>query len=107
MSCEAESVNRRRHERRPYRCIRRLAPYINDDVPAEEAFVEIQCRDLSAGGISFTTAAQPPALLLVVELAAPREPSCTVVARVVHCQDCGTEGRGFFLIGCQFIRRLR
>ena len=105
MSSVNEAVNRRRYERRPYVCTRRMAPY-GAGSPLARDYHDIECRDLSAGGIGFFAAEKPSSDDLRIELGEVQGSLCIVVARVVYCRLCCGEAIHRYNIGCQFIKRL-
>jgi hypothetical protein len=101
----SEDRNRRGKQRRGYRCIQRLAPCVDEQVPGLGAFRDVECQDLSAGGFSFLADTAPACELLAVELG--KAPVLIyVVARIVHISENWSGGERKILVGCRFTGRL-
>ena len=108
MASETANLERRRHQRNPYACVRRVAAYDGFSSPAEGDFCEVRCRDLSAAGISFLIQDRPPSGLLAIDLGDSAQAApCLVAARVVHCQGLTADGGAWCLVGCAFVKRLK
>jgi hypothetical protein len=120
---------RRRHQRQRFLGIQRLAPWDGCKFPAEDAFVEVPCYDLTRSGFSFFAHQRPSFEQLVVGFgqkpnllyisAKPVRFSPMLVfpsgraAHVGHapepirCSDpTGEIGMPMVLVGCRFLRRL-
>jgi len=92
--------------RRAYRYVQRIAPVIDDVMPKPDQFVEVQCNDISAGGISFFLDKPPDFDSLVVALG--REPALTYfTARVARVAGVDQDGPKVYLVGCKFTGRAR
>jgi len=95
---------RRRHPRRAYSYVQKIAPITGDGFPPRESFYEVQCHDISAGGFSFYADTPLVADALVVALGTP--PKLTyLVAQVAHLTRIERDGRKVFLIGCNYTDR--
>ncbi len=73
--------------------------------PAQNAFIEVQCFDLSSGGFSFWLDGRPDFQMLIVALGVPPHEKL-VSARVVRVEDISRQGQARFRVGCQFLRRI-
>jgi len=99
-------VDRRRSPRRDYPYRQRIAPCQGGSLPGPEDFVEVVCRDISAGGFSFLTEEPPDFTDLVIALGRP--PHVTHLAAGVRwVEEMEDDGKKQFLVGCQFRGRLR
>lgn len=101
----SEDRNRRGKQRRGYRCIQRLAPCADEQVPGLAEFRDVECQDLSAGGFSFLADTAPACEMLAVELG--KAPVLIyVMARVVHISENWSGAERKILVGCRFTGRL-
>ena len=99
------NVERRRKPRRSYPYIQRIAPILDGKRPDLDAFQEIQCNDISAGGFSFISDAPPVSDSYVVSLGCP--PKFTfLTAQVAHVTRVRHEGERRFLVGCNYVGRV-
>lgn len=105
-SVEAPERDRRRSKRMPYACTGMAAAYRAPEVPANEAFWMVRCRDLSRGGVSFYSPIKPSTSSLVLSLGSLDNVSCLLACRVVYCAYVGNQGQPQYLVGCEFLERL-
>jgi PAS domain S-box-containing protein len=82
-----------------------IAPMYNRRFPSREQFFEVECKDISAGGIAFRLPERPDFDTLVVLLGKPPTES-HFVAKVVRVAEEEHWGRVMFLIGCRFTGRV-
>ena len=91
--------------RNPYPYRQKIASMRSDQMPSEEDFFEVDCCDLSGGGMSFCLDDRPEFEDLVVALGRPPL-VMHFSARVVHVapvdRECGTVCR----VGCRFQQRV-
>lgn len=92
--------------RLPFTELQRVAPYDGGgELPDDDAFSEVRCHDLSAGGISFLCAEPPDSQTLVVQLG--KGPNVRyMIARVAHIVAVGESAEAQFRVGCSFVERL-
>ena len=91
-----------RHE---YRYVQRIAPAEGDQMPGWDEFIEVQCADLSGGGIALLLPERPNFRELIVALGRP--PSLVhFAAHVVYIREAPDGGRNKFQVGCRFLRRV-
>lgn len=92
--------------RRSFQYRQRIAPVVNKRLPAKRDFYEVQCRDISAGGISFLLDERPDFANLVVALGSPPLESFfgARIVRIVEARD--PEGVMRYLVGCRFTGRV-
>ena len=101
---EIES-DRREQARRAYPYKQRIAPMIDDRLPAQDRFEEVDCRDISAGGFSYLTEVKPDHKEIVVALGVP--PSLTYLsATVLHSRPTERDGQPTFVVGCRYTGRV-
>lgn len=97
-------AERRRSPRRPYRYRQLIAP-CGEQMPAAEDFIEVDCADISAGGLSFYYPERPAFSQVIVALG--QAPFLThFKAKVVRVVDLSNEAENRFLVGCQFTGRV-
>jgi hypothetical protein len=129
-----DSLRQRKLERRGRRRYRFwasqwIAPWDGGELPAEDAFFEVQCYDLTRGGFSFLLPELPQFPSLVVAFG--KSPRWIFIgSEVAHCsevllhasgliekiEDCsptrtaqplgGQSAKRMTLVGCRFVRRL-
>jgi len=100
------TVDMRSSPRRAYHYRQKIAPIYGGCIPARKDFFEVECRDISAGGIAFYLPRQPDFDSLVVSLGrAPKESYFT--ARVVRTEPVERSGQRMRLVGCCFTGRIQ
>ncbi len=122
-------AERRRHVRRPFPTVQRIAPSEGSSFPDADQFIPVICHDLTEGGFSFVMPTSPPFAMLVAELRGRKRPIYLLsqVQRVTQVALCSTgrivaldprapagpqrreeaEGIPMVLVGCRFLKRLR
>jgi len=99
-------VERRGRPRRAYRYRQRVAEVVDGMLPNVTDFDEVFCNDISAGGFSFLAEVAPRSDTLVVALGIhPRV--IYVTAQVVHITRVERDGRRMFLVGCNYMSRVK
>ncbi len=94
----------RRSIRRTYHYLQKVAPVMDDRQPRPDQFFEVQCNDISAGGLSFFFARPPAFERLIVALG--KEPAVTYfTAHVVRVASVERGGGKAYLVGCKFTGR--
>ncbi len=102
---DPSGADRRRSPRRPYRYRQLVAPVVDDRMPAAEEFCEVECEDISAGGLSFYYPERPEFTQIVVALG--QVPFLThFKAEVIRVADESDETGSRFLVGCRFTGRV-
>ena len=81
-----------------------VAPYDGTHLPTSDLFQQVQCRDLSRGGISFLWPHFPEFKRFIIKVAVSNRPMC-FDARVVHCQSLN-DADNRVLVGCKFLDRV-
>jgi PAS domain S-box-containing protein len=100
------SIEQRISIRRSYRYEQRIAPMVGDALPDRKLFFEVQCNDISAGGISFFVERAPTYENVVVALGKP--PALSYFrATVVRVASVQKDGATVYLVGCRFAGRVR
>ncbi|GEM_PF-3557200 len=98
--------DRRRRPRRAYPYMQSVAPVIDGRFPHKEDFEEVRCHDISEGGISFLYPTPYPSDMLVIALGAGQSVA-HFMAQVVHVTRLTKNGRKQYLIGCQYLGRIK
>jgi PAS domain S-box-containing protein len=81
-----------------------IAPVVGDAMPSEADFLEVDCCDISAGGLSFYLNRVPDFDRLIVALGKP--PALThFAAQVVRYVEKVNRGEPQYLVGCRFLGR--
>jgi hypothetical protein len=120
---------KRRHDRRRFFAIRRIAPFDGQQIPAEDEFFSVESRDMTSEGFACFMPRRPAFDSMVVAMGGSQDPEF-VVADVVHCTDVLAYSSGqvepiddgntdladqlvdegsaqrMVLVGCRFSRRL-
>jgi len=95
----------RRSQRHNYTYTQKMAVMLGDRLPTAAEFVNVRCRDLSAGGVSLLLNAPPAGDRLVVALGKP--PVLTYfAAEVVHVQRQHLGRSIVYQVGCRFTGRV-
>jgi len=90
--------------RRAFKYYQMIAPMFGGQLPARRKFYEVECEDLSAGGMGFYMNRPPDFDTLVVALGRPPEESF-LTARVVRVMKVEQSGQRRYLVGCRFMGR--
>jgi hypothetical protein len=97
-------VERRSKQRRPYPVKQLVAFHEESEVPTQEMFQEVLCRDLSTWGISFYFAGPPSASHCTIALGRASR-LLYVAAKVIHYEPYAGPNHEW-VIGCQFLNRV-
>lgn len=95
----------RQFVRRSYRYRQKIAPYTEGRFPRPDEFIEVQCKDISAGGIGFFMEKEPSFRRLVLALGEGGATSY-FLAEVVRSVPVDHQGQKLYLVGCKFCGRL-
>jgi hypothetical protein len=124
----ATVAERRMDRRHPFHTVHRIAGWDGRRFPAEEAFFDAQCHDLTGRGFSFLSPGRPPFEHLVAAFGKPPE-QIFIAAEVRHLARVLVHASGaveriggrpeavsrsagelpaqpMMLVGCRFVRRL-
>ena len=82
-----------------------ISPMTNGTLPASEDFFEVDCKDISGGGISFYLDSPPDFDILVVAIGRRWAPA-HFAARIAHVAEVEHTGRTQYLVGCRFTERV-
>lgn len=102
---QSSAEEKRTSPRRRYQYRQMIAPMIGATIPRRRDFYEVDCEDISAGGISFYLERPPDFESLVVALGRPPTVSY-FTARVVRIVAPSPPERPRYLIGCRFTGRV-
>ena len=100
------SSEQRRSPRRAYRYLQKIAPMSDGQMPMAGGFFDVECWDISACGFSFFMDQLPKFETLVAALGCPPALS-HFSARVMRVARMTQSGKTRYLIGCDFIDRMR
>lgn len=95
----------RRSPRLSFQYIQRIAPMFGNQLPPRKKFFDVECKDISAGGIAFFLDRAPDFDTLVVALGRPPGERF-FSARVVRVAKTDHQGRTRYLVGCRFTGRV-
>jgi PAS domain S-box-containing protein len=97
-------VENRTSPRRVFQYRQRIAPLLGNAMPSEADFFEVDCADISAGGLSFYLDRAPEFDKLIVALGKP--PVLThFAAQVVRTAETVVDGQRQYVVGCRFLGR--
>ncbi|MGD0518535.1 MAG: PilZ domain-containing protein [Thermoguttaceae bacterium] len=92
--------------RRVYRCHQRIAPMHNGLPPLIDDYFNVECNDISKGGVSFYLKRPPGCEQFAIVLG--QKPMITIlVARVVYSRQVEHDDQQMYLVGCQFMDHLQ
>lgn len=103
--CELWSTDRRSQGRRRFVRTQSIAPYVNGEFPAPDAFREVQCRDLTSKGLSFWLPGPPDFSALVVALGVGDDVKY-LLAEVAHTKMVRQGDETACVVGCRFTGRI-
>jgi len=95
---------RRRQPRRAYPCRQKISPILNGKLPTRSQFREVQCYDISTGGIAYLAEEPPASDQLVVVLGSPPR-LIFLTAEVVYVSPTVQNGKPMYRIGCKYTGR--
>jgi len=105
VSDDAGTAENRTAPRHDYRYVQAVAPLRNGTMPTAEDFFNVDCCDLSRGGVAFYLDTPPDFDELVVVLGrGPLVKRCR--AKVVHVGQLSVDGGARYRVGCRFTERL-
>jgi len=103
---ENRGAELRTSQRRAYQYGQMIAPVYGTTLPTEEDLLQVECRDISAGGIAFLLDQSPDFENLVVALG--RAPSLIYfTAKVARVATVEEDERTAYLVGCRFTGRTK
>ena len=105
-SGSAAASDQRRSPRRAYRYRQKIAPMGDNQMPIAGGFFDVECWDISACGFSFFMDQLPKFETLVAALGCPPALS-HFSARVMRVARMTQNDKTRYLIGCDFIDRMR
>ena len=92
--------------RLPYACRQKVYPIVANQLPSPDCLYEVQCSDISCGGISFLLTEKPTFSDWVVALGRP--PAVTYfTAKTAHVRQIHWEGRTVYKVGCRLVDRVQ
>lgn len=91
--------------RKQYQCNQRVAPIHGDLLPLVDDYFNVECNDISRGGISFFMKRPPGCERFAVVLG--QKPNITIlIGRVVYAREVEHNEQRMYLVGCQFVDRM-
>jgi hypothetical protein len=124
-----QAPQRRRQKRHAFSALCQIAPLQGSEMPGEDEFMAVRCRDLNQNGFSFLLPKQPTFTSLLAALGEPPA-QIFMAADISQCHEVwiwpwgdiepvppsmtdgpppqrrGVEPERAFHVGCQFVRRL-
>ena len=92
--------------RETYRFNQRIGPMHGGLLPTTDEYFNVECNDISKGGISFYLKRPPGCEQFAVVLG--QKPKVTILAaKVVNTKEVEHDDQQMYLVGCQFIDRLQ
>ena len=102
---EPPSKDNRESIRSEFQYCQMIAPMFGGRLPSDEEFVEVECSDISTGGMAFYADSHPDFEKLIVRLGRP--PSVRQFrARVLNVIQVQRDGKSVYRVGCRFIDRI-
>ena len=92
--------------RKKYTCNQRIGPMHGGLLPTTDEYFNVECNDISKGGISFYLKRPPGCEQFAVVLG--QKPKITILAaKVVNTKEVEHDDQQMYLVGCQFIDRIQ
>jgi hypothetical protein len=92
--------------RKKYQFNQRIGPMHGGLLPTTDEYFNVECNDISKGGISFYLKRPPGCEQFAVVLG--QKPTITILAaKVVNTKEVKHDGQQMYLVGCQFIDRIQ
>jgi hypothetical protein len=88
-----------------FKCNQRIAPLHKDLPPQKDEYFNVECNDISKGGISFYLK-RPPGCERFAVVLGQKPNITTLIGRVASTREVTHNGERMFLVGCQFVGRL-
>ena len=99
-------IENRASPRRTFQYRQMIAPVTGNAMPSEQDFFEVDCADISAGGLSFYLSYLPDFEKLIVRLGRPPAMTHFAAQVVRHVEKLnGTQRQ--YLVGCRFLGRVQ
>jgi hypothetical protein len=84
----------------------RIAPMHDKLLPTPEEYLDVECNDISRGGISFYLRRPPACKYFAVSLGQKNQ-TTTVIAKVAYSREVKVNGQKLYLVGCKFVDKVR
>jgi len=91
--------------RRQYGYRQSIAPITDHGIPVFDELSEVECKDISGGGMSFYADFQPTYKRVLVSLGPSSNPQY-FLAKVIHIARERSRGGERYVVGCRFIKRV-
>jgi len=105
LSHEKSYEEMRSSPRKTYRFNQRIGPMHGGLMPTTDEYFNVECNDISKGGISFYLKRPPGCEQFAIVLG--QKPMITILAaKVVNTKEVEHDNQQMYLVGCQFIDRL-
>lgn len=102
---EPSAKDNRESTRSAFQYCQMIAPMFGGRLPSNEEFFEVECSNISTGGMAFFADSPPDFEVLVARLGRP--PSVRQLrARVVNVIPVERDGTPVYRVGCRFIDRI-
>jgi hypothetical protein len=100
-------IEQRASMRVVYETLLLVAEYRGSSFPPLSAFWEVKTKDLSPTGVGFQSPRRPETDTLLLMFGNPQAKPIFVKARVARCAESKTATGTEFLVGCEFLERLK
>jgi hypothetical protein len=91
--------------RKTFKCNQRVAPLCSDLPPQKDEYFNVECNDISQGGISFYLK-RPPGCERFAVVLGQKPNITTLIGRVASSKEVMHNDERMFLVGCQFVGRI-
>jgi hypothetical protein len=103
-SSQENYVKMRTSPRKQFQYSQRIAPMLGKILPQVDDYLEVECNDISSGGISFFLKRKPGCTHFVIALG--QKPTVTLlIAQVMNIKEVKHNHQQMYLVGCKFIDR--
>ena len=92
--------------RKSFRYSQRIPPVRGKTLPQSDEYIEVECNDISAGGISLFVRSPTGCEQIVVSFGQPPGTTC-MLAQIVYIKEAERNGQRTYLVGCRFLERVQ
>ena len=104
-SSQPKSTDMRATPRSKYKYSQRIAPLHSKILPRVDDYLEVECNDISCGGISFFLRRPPGCEHFAVALG-QKSMTTLLIAQVVYIKEVNHNNQQMYLVGCKFVDRI-
>ena len=105
LTSERDFSEMRSSPRKDFPCTQRIAPLHGKGLPLPDEYINVDCKDISCGGVAFYLKRPPGGKYFAIELG-PRPMNTLMLAQVIYVRAVEHNDQRMYLVGCKFIKRI-